>query len=342
MSVRERIKNLKRNGIIQRDSSITDPLFGVRTTSEVASIYDPKSIGLERKHVLFKGIPTKNHLDELNRFLNIHPYTHYRAFGFGKDPVIYAQFDIPNGTGSLFNELLNEVHLKIGTKNEILLNQQSMSRFTPEFENWSLDNHTWELTVFPNEPESFSHTLDEKRKEDDLIQLSYLQANLLRELTINGRVSNQTLSNIYKKSTSVISRNLKLIRNKIISNYKLLYNTKFFKLNSINLIHGSFKKTEDSYWLRWLLEQSKLPAEISLSISEKNFVIETLSSPLMNSTLYKKLWDNSERITAIHSLQIHQPDTFLYFFYPENLRTKGKWKTSRSYFIEEPLAEFST
>ncbi len=343
-TVRDRIFSMKKRGFLGGDKTFIDPVLGERTTSEVSVSYDPQSLGLIRHHVVFSKIKTPHELNQLIKVCNLHPYTHYRAGTFGDGMNLYTQFDVPPQIEADMLEFYRKISRMLDV-NYHFLTSHSKTSSIPDFSQFSLLNgwkippldQLWADFLAMDTPKPISTPSPKPKK------LTNFDASLLRELTINAKVSVKFLSNQYNRPSPSISRHLKYIRESFIERGLLIYDPSVFDLDSILLISGKFKKDAgfSSSSLRGFVSSGILPFTSTLYQNNDEFLWITTSSSTYSAQICNFVWRN----TVPDSLKISQLDRssrFSYFFYNLNYDEVDGWNIDREYVLDQPLSQLET
>lgn len=350
-TVKDRVLKMKQDGFLRPDRIIDDPIFGNRQQTEVIASYDPRCIGLERLFALFEGVNNAHTLKKILDFCDLHPYTHYRSVSYKNPLSVYVQFDIPPVISTKIQATLYKVATELEIANLLIFSCNNHYYTYPDFSTWSLFKREWDIDKESQKSSEFIDglwynylkstnveisKLDLQRNNE--YKMSPVDAKLLRELTINAKVSLKLLNREYNLTTSVLSRYLSRLKNKVINKGILLYDEAFFGMNNLQVIFGKFNKHSalDATSLITFTQQAKLPIQGNISVSNDYFVIETFASPIITTELSKFLWENTDP-NNFNSNQIHVPSTLLYYFYNENYIDKGEWRIDNDYIHNAPL-----
>ena len=163
---------------------------------------------------------------------------------------------------------------------------------------------------------------------------------LLRELTINAKVSVKALSKYYNKDASTISRRIKRIKTVLAPKAKLYYNTKMFNLVSPKILFARFKRGDgfnktSSYWF---IDSHYFKFPSTLVSAKREFIWYLNLLPPNIPDFLEFAWEHLSNV-KLYNLQIPLSNT--YFFYPENYLGGGKWNISNDWFINEPLEKLN-
>ncbi len=351
--VRNRIRYMKTSGLLRPDFEINDPLLGHRVQTEVVASYYPPSIGLQREYVIFTEIETKAQMDKLIRYCDEHPYTHYRAVTYGTGSNLYVQFDIPIDSVGKMTDANTQIAHELGIGLETLHGTGQSLEILPSFSNWSFFREEWNFAEnkladrgllmnslwedFLEFPKKYEPEYYFKAPEGKYI-MSEIESKLLRELTINAKIKLDELCKTYGRTKSVISRYISRLKEKVIYRGKLLFREEYFGMNSFQIISGEFhngsKINGDS--LMAFFRSNPLPLSGSIVTDGRRFLIEAIASPIIIAELNNFLWEKTVG-SKLKSRTTFIPKTFLYYFYPENYKGKGRWIEEREYIVDQPL-----
>ncbi len=353
--VRDRVSRLKRENFLRQDKEIIDPILGPRVQTEVEGVYSPQALGLQRIHVFFGGIPGTDAEELLLKGLEAHPYTHFQVLTFSPRLGVYAQFDIPEREIGFIKKYVKKMHEYSLFRDSHILSTNFSATSETRFEAWDRLVQDWRIIEEPDvgqDKDVFSQQFDTfcemgGGKEDLIAQnksrvrqkkakrFSELDLKLVRELTINAKLSVKTLSSFYRKDPSTISKKLKQIRQTLVPRALLYYDRSMFNLTQSLFIQGSFLSNEVRDQVLSFVKQRWFPFSSWLAVERKNFVWYVLLPPNL-------LADFLEFVNLnVRTLQVHYPQlrkSKTYFFYFKNYDfSKGEWITDPEYVIEEPL-----
>ncbi|MFX0090173.1 MAG: Lrp/AsnC family transcriptional regulator [Candidatus Hodarchaeota archaeon] len=353
-SVRTRIHTMKSKGFLRPDRTVNVPLLGERLQTEVEAQYLPSSLGLERQHVIFRGIPDRASLNVLKRICNDHPYTHYRTTAYGNNASLYTQFDIPHAISHLMQRLYQSLQDLNLFEDFIILQPQYTVKNTVDFERWNLDENKWILNpdikssattkssglefVWSNFLENRNLESPANTETPNLVRkLDKLDMLLLRELTVNSRLRLKSLAGIYGKDATTISRRIKKIKENVAPILLLYYDRSVFGLTYPQIITGNFKTGEDftSETFYGFINSGELPFECSAAIDDHSFLLYLTVPPSIASEFSEFIWDHAENMT-VFQLQLNA--SFTYYFYHENYAGKGNWKDEEDYVLNSVLS----
>ncbi len=158
---------------------------------------------------------------------------------------------------------------------------------------------------------------------------------LVRELTINAKLSVKTLSSFYKKDPSTISKKLKQTRQSLVPKALLYFDRSMFNLKQSLFIHGSFLTNSVRDQVLAFMRQKWFPFSAWIAVERKSFVWYVLLPPNLVADFLEFVNLN------VRTLQVHYPQlrkSKTYFFYFKNYDfSSGEWIANPEYVIEEPL-----
>ena len=348
-TIRKRISKLKKIGFLRPDRAIDDPLLGKRQQSEVESIYIPQRIGLLRQHVFFRKIPNNKALEKLISLCEIHPYTHYRVVTFSEGLNLYAQFDIPPTINKEMIQLYDTLHDQKLFASYSIFNTQYVGKSIINFKNWSFNFSDWNLIDhspfgYPNQLEGLWKTfLDEgdikkpKKVEPKFVhKFDLLDMKLLRELTINAKVSVSFLESQYDRDVTTISRRISNLKKKVATQSILYYDRSAFNLDYVQMISGEIN--EDTGFtpknILSFLESGYVPFDTQIVI-DKNRFIWYMHTPSTYAPMFSDFaWRYAKNVEIF---QLYSLKGRTYYFYYENYLGKQKWNDDKGYVLDIPL-----
>ncbi len=345
--IRNKINNMKSQGFLRPDSEINDPLLGKRKRTEVEAFYKPHKLGLQRIHVMVEDITDKTSLSMLFKLGDVHPYTHFRTLSYSPNMSMYYQFDIPPEAFSLHIELFEKLKKEDLFKDYWVVKTEESARSKMKFEYWDRINHSWEINnkeLTSNEFESLWASLLNDEKQMSALssfivpvlntpKLDTLDLQLLRELSINAKVSQKELSKFYKKDHTTISKRMKKFRKNDDVIAILYYNRKVFNITDSAIIKGKISGRMKKVFLNYVSKYFPFSSTVVTSNSDLMWYFSYPSGIL--SEILGFIWNKLENV-VLFNLSLNKSRT--YYFYPNNYDVeKRAWKISRDYIIEEPL-----
>lgn len=361
-SVRSRIHAMKSKGFLRDDRTINDLFLGPRKTSESTGIYQPRRLGLQRQHVLLKGISNRSAQEALKIVCDEHPYAHYYVPAYGEASSLYIQFDIPPKTLPSMKRLYNDLKKRGYFSDYFIVDELYCSICSADFSKWDAKRDVWQ--VGQKEKKWYKQSYSDfeeiwKRIEDTNVELempktepakSYefdnLDMLLLRELTINSKPvmtnisksysNNSRLNDEFKKDSTTLARRVSKLRENIVTRDLLYYDRRVFDLTYPQLISGTFtNSTFTPESLYKFISSGALPFEIMAFSDTKSFLMYTTTPPSIAPEISELLWDHAQDI-SVHQLQFDSSLT--YYFYHENY-VDGDWRADEHYVLQEPLSK---
>ncbi len=352
-AVRIRRQALKKSRFLREDATIHDAILGERRQTEIQAVYHPNKLGLLRQHVLFRNITDRKSLNSLKMLCDVHPYTHYRSVMYGQNATLYVQFDIPpairRNMQILYSSLLERGLYK---SLEVIDEKYGVSQ-KADFARWNMDDNSWTLTYQQKSSisertskiedlwEEFMRMKNKPQAEILQPALVYnfdsLDMLLLRELTINSRVTIKDLAKAYGKDASTISRRIARIRELVAPEDLLYYNYSVFDLTYAQIITGVFNKNShlDDERFYQFIKSGVLPFECKGVTDGQQFLIYLHTPPSYASDFSEFFWEHADNVEIF---QMQLGSSFTYFFYHENYLGDGMWKTDKKYVLDDPLA----
>lgn len=352
-AVRIRRHALKKSRFLREDATIHDAILGERLQTEIQAVYHPHRLGLLRQHVLFKDITDRKSLNTIKMLCDVHPYTHYRSVMYSRNATLYVQFDIPPAIRRNMQTLYSILLEKGLYKSLEVIDEKYSSSQKADFARWNMDDNSWTLTYQRKSSRSEKTSKIEDLWEEFMRMKNKPQAEvlqpamaysfdsldmlLLRELTINSRVTIKDLADIYGKDASTISRRIARIRELVAPNDLLYYNYSVFDLTYAQIITGLFKEgshlNDESFYQ--FIKSGVLPFECKGVTDGEQFLIYLHTPPSYASDFSEFFWEHADNVEIF---QMQLGGSFTYFFYHENYLGEAKWKTDRKYILDDPLA----
>ncbi len=325
-TVRARIARLKADGVLRGDETYTDPVLGERKRTEVVGIYDPAKIGLFRVHVIFQDIPSHKAWQTINNLLDSHPYTYYKVSGFDRGMNIYSQFDLPLSTLEIFEDWIRKKNEGVNCDRVLIFSPRFFLNTEDQLTNWDAETHSWKYEI-PAFTDCDGHHHQTSPYSVEQVQMKMLDLNLLRELTINGKVHQRDILPSYDVDQSTLSRRIARLRKAgVIQRFNLIYNRSVFNLDSVFLIWGRHDR------MGCFIERiSDFPFLSNLSFDPTgNFLWHIHCPTTVAGDLFRELFNIGE----VHMMTIQQSTGLRYYFYPRN-HTGKNWITDREYICPD-------
>ncbi len=348
-TVRSRIYRMKQGGVLRADREIEVPLLGKRIQTELEAIYIPQHLGLLRQHVLFHNVPNARSLNALLAFCEAHPYTHYRAVAYGNGTMLYAQFDIPPEISREMQRLYQILEDAQLFDYFQILKTEFVGKSKVDLAKWDYRNKEWLLNEGNSFPRKFSIIdLWEKFLREGKIspiekvqpriqsKMDSLDMLLLREITVNAKISVKFLSQVYQKDMGTISRRLKALREKVALGSILYYDPSLFDIEYYQLIIGKFSPGNDfsAESLLSFLKSGYLPFESTVAIDGDLFMWYISSPASLASSFTDFIWQNA---ASFQVFQLNLSRARTYYFYHENYKGNKEWRTDADWVLNEPL-----
>jgi len=327
-TAKKRINDLKSRGVIRTP----------------VAIYNFRTLGLQRLAVIW-SLKTTDDLLLMEKFCDIHPYTHYRVRGYGNGYILFAQFDVPQKTIPLMKELVTA--LEKDYSNTVILLQSSGYR-VESFPNlnyyditqdiWYFDWTEW-LDLFNDQPETLPS--QDHYETIDLTEFKPIDFEILREVTKNPGIKqvdlmhqfNLTRTNAHLKYNSVFKNLISSVRARFDRILFDLVNTRVFWIPNPN--------EKNTNKLFNLIKHSPPPFRFGLDILQPEGCL-FWGGDLPNyheHQLAFSIWKLFQTFNT-YTLDISVNTSMIYWFYPNNFDFGTHyWKTDREYVVEKPLEE---
>jgi DNA-binding Lrp family transcriptional regulator len=336
-TIKNWIADLKNQGILRDSSEYEDPVLGLRHKTDVAAQIKYKELGLARVVYILTGINTKKNLYELVKRFEDHPYTYYQVSGFLNGPIIYVIFNVPYNAINILNHYIEFLrdHKHFFTEFFELVNPKAEST----------DDQVLKLFNSASIDTSFLNNLEESLNRSDLEnnskeyefqntgppKLDKINLLLLRELTINGKISPSELVNYPEYSNldrSTLARRLKSVQKDLISEFVLMYNRGFIGNEGVNLIWG--KSSYNLHFkIRQFLTEGHFPYQSTFYFDNSKYLWYIFAPSIVNTSIAESL------LPYVNSINLANLNTFTnkrYYFYPHNYDlVNGSWKIDEEY-----------
>ena len=345
-TVADRISNMKEKNVLRPDGIYHDSTRNMsRPTSEVIGAYSPTSLGLERIHVLFKHIASSKDYELLFDFCDSHPYTHYIARLFGAGVTLYSQFDIPKGTFQLHKDTFKQLVREFATGSDLeIFRDPTEANAIPNYQkarNFEWDNSVntiEELWVNFLEKRQFNpFSLPEEGKPFDNID-----AELIRELTINGKTKITDLTDHFNLNKSTLSRRVSKIREHYISSARLVFGTSADKLlgfNNTQIVTGTFLKDSPltgDLFLKFIQSDNIFPFDAFVTVDNNRFFLYTRASIGLAGDFMQFLYENTD-VFELNQYQFYVRKSITYPFYHGNYDQDSGFRTDEEYIKNKEL-----
>lgn len=337
---------LHSSGVLRKHREIQDPVLpgGKRLQTEVEGRYSPKRLGLVRQDLVFFDFPNSAAVERFFRICDFHPYTHYRTIYLDNGMNAYAQFDVPLEARSIMDQFYGMIQKELGMESFLKVEDERMSQSRLDLSYWSSPNE-WDFSVFgPGSIEELWEGLPgisyyEVREMDPfLTKLDSLDFFLIRELTVNGKVRPVDIAKHYERDASTISRRMTKIEENVMTNPVLQYDRKIFDITVPLLITGDAGSAEEINRFHSLLDSNLLPFRSFMRSEKSKFIHVAWLPPSIAGEYGYFLWEKFKNI-KFSFLYLSEQYSWVYPFYNLNFDFENKrWKTSKSYLVDEPLA----
>ncbi len=340
-AVKERINRMKNSDLIKSDTVINDEVFlAERVVTEVEVRYKPQKIGLTRQHVIFQNINSAHSFELLKKFCDEHPYTHFRSDIYGHGLALYTQFDIPEDINNLMSTVYETLSQKLGI-NYTMLTETNSTEGTPNLLKFDPLNGGWksERRIKSIIEHEFNKASENEISSNgvQVYNMSNLDAKLLREMTINGKVAITNLAKYHGVNKSTISRRVKNLKDNVIDGGMLLYDREVFGMNAFSTIIGKFTDEKSMNKVANFIKSKSLPITIRMARDNMlNFNIYLVGSSIHSIDFKRVLWTLSEP-SSFYSYQMDTANFMSYYFYHKNYDEREKWNISEEYVLDQPL-----
>jgi DNA-binding Lrp family transcriptional regulator len=308
------------------------------------AVYNINTLGLQRITVIW-SIKNFNNLILLEKFCDIHPYTHYRVRGYGNGFVLFAQFDIPPKSISLMNELieaLEEEKYVIAT--EFLESSGYQIEAFPDLNFYDLQQNKWHfdwdewLGLFDDQPETLPTPESQKIKLEEWKPIDF---KILRELTKNPEIKQAELMRLFNLTRTHIHHKYNLVFKNLISNVRSRFDRFLFNLVNTRLFWIPNPSKEKTSKFFNLIDNAPPPFRFGIDVLKQNgFLFWGGALPSFHEhQLAMSIWKLFQSFNT-YTLDTSENASMIYWFFPENFDFDSHyWKTDQIYFLEKPLEE---
>ncbi len=328
-TAKKRLTDLKSRGVIRTP----------------VAIYDIRALGLQRLSIMW-SIKTVDDLLLLEKFCDIHPYTHYRARGYGNGYVLFAQFDVPHDIIPLMNELIETLEKENDSVSTDLF--QSSGYRAESFSNlrfynlnqnmWTFDWTSW-LELIDNQPDNLPPQDDSKPTE--LSEWTRIDFEILRELTKDPEIKQSELMRKFNLTRTNTHVRYNTIFDKLISSVRCRFDRILFNLVNARLFWIPHSKEKKINQLYNLMKASPPPFNFGMDIlEEKGLLFWGVALPTFHEhQLASSIWKLFQDFNT-YTLDTSIDRSIVYWFYPANFDFDTHyWKIDREYVVEKPLEE---
>jgi len=291
-------------------------------------------------------------LERIERFCEIHPYTLYRARVYGGNHRgILIQFRQPHTTFPHLQTAL-EIMKREGLVTSIrelptLRSIYGSTHSTPLLKAWDPERMVWVFdwqSWWQTEPDLGTRetsSVTDNRKDSQLLDLDYLDAQILQALTSDARRKNIDIirsigldpqeGSIQQK----VSKKIKRLK-AAIESYRVFINWTFFDVyNTPMIIARADSETTDRLIAK--LKDGEFPFSSSIRKTTEGFVWFARLPSAHFSELVSLVW----RIADSYELLIMDyRHSQTYGLWAETLdKEREGWKTGREFCLEKPLKE---
>jgi hypothetical protein len=340
-------ESLVKNGVLRARHNHYDPELpgNIRELTDVEGRYRPEALGLKRMQVILYGLVNRE-MERVIEYCNKHPYTHYQIFAISSSLNVYLQFDIPIGSDSEFFNFLEYIKVDLKITHYKLFEAEWSNSNDIDLSRWDQEAG-WVFSVFNKNDEdsminiwkrlqeqvnSDTVIFDNKQEKKNIInQLDKLDLLLLRELTLNAKISPKTLSQNYDKSIPTLSRRINRLEKEVLGKPILQYDRAQFDINNTQLIVGEMADKLQITRLQKLLSEETFPFRYLLSINRNEYILILWTPPNIAAELSLFFWQISKKF-EVHQLVFSDGLTWVYPFYHKNYDfNKKTWKINLEY-----------
>ncbi|MFX1254085.1 MAG: winged helix-turn-helix transcriptional regulator [Promethearchaeota archaeon] len=311
------------------------------------AIYSNELLGLRRMSFIWT-LESRKDLSFMEKFCDIHPYTHYRCRGYGRGFILFTQFDVPPEVIPQMNELSTLLQEERYVRDITTLESSGARLETfPDLQYFDLDAREW---VFDwNEWLSLilqqSETLTSKTSTPSLSldEWDPIDFQILRNLTANAETKQADLMREFDLSRTETHRRYSKVFENLISSVRLSYNRILFDLVNTHLFWVRHPDKAQLHRFFNLMGSSPPPFRMGLDILKQDgFFLWAGAVPSIHEHhLAFSLWQLFGTFET-YTLDTSIGNSMLYWFYPNNFDFDTHyWRTDREYTIDQPLKELN-
>ncbi|MHA2501248.1 MAG: hypothetical protein ACXAE3_00040 [Candidatus Kariarchaeaceae archaeon] len=358
-TVSDRIESMKSRKILRSDTNEPDVrihrdtgefYYVDRKKTEVIGTYSPASIGLTRVNAIFHRFQSLNDLNLMIRFVRDHNYTHYYAPLYGKGVSLFVQFDIPP------NSLQHHLQA-FGDLQREIIDFESFSIYPDLFEARSESDLEAQINTqhaLSTDTNYIASMWDSFLENDSMTvtqplqtqEFDNLDAELIREITINAKVNLTNLTEYYKRDKSTLSRRIKKIKNHFVDRALLVYDYQSDRLHGFqnnHIITGRFTPGSDlttETFSKFINSDVILPFHSFTVVNDDRFLLYIRSSVGATANLMQFLLDKTE-ISDLNQGQYYLSQAITYPYWYGNYDENEGYNDSKEYIRDEPIRNIS-
>lgn len=329
-TAKRRVTDLKARGIIR----------------EPVGVYNIDNLNLNRISILW-SLENPNQLAQMEKFCDLHPYTHFRARGYGSGFILFTQFNVPLEITPLIKELRVILKEKGCCVDSQLLESSGrrvetfseLDFFDPNIGQWYFDWNNW-IDSFLHQPERIS--LPEPAERILLETWDLTDFKILRMLTANTEIKQAEIMRELKLTRTETHRRYNRVFENLISGVRLSYDRTLFDLVDTQLFLVKNIDERKSCQFYHLMKSIPPPFRMGLDIlKDESFYLWSKALPSNHGQqLVFSLW---KIFNSFETYILDSNEAILYWFYPDNFDFEHHyWKTSRKYVVDDPITALET
>ncbi len=301
-----------------------------------------KAIGLEYFGVICE-ISKAGDIKRIEKLVDVHPYTQYRARCFGKQNGLFLQFRIPAGTKPLLIELLDELQNMnyLGGYTQLPPEKEPPVYTTLSIKGWNPTKMSWDFD-WDRWLESKIRKRDviiEKQKGNALEWIMKKDVHIIHEVMGGARRKNlEIIQALNRKGVDItpqtFSRRYKMIQQECFNGYRTNFDPTIFDVyNSVIITGNGDRKCLRN--LRDRLVSNPIPFASTLRVSDDHLFwylrLQSLHLSNVLARLHGALDDMSVYVLDYSS-------SLAYYVWPEAFDgEQRRWKTGHAFIVDEPL-----
>ncbi|MFX1335830.1 MAG: winged helix-turn-helix transcriptional regulator [Promethearchaeota archaeon] len=328
-TAKRKLKDLKSRGVIRTP----------------VALYNARNLALQRLTVIW-SLETIDDLTWMEKFCDIHPYTHYRGRGYANGFILFAQFDVPPEAVPLMNEVMEILSKETYfIKSSFLLSSGYQAESFPNLNFYDPLQNKWNFTwvewlrLLTDQNDYLPSFSDSKRIS--LEKWDPIDFKILREITKNPEIKQAELMRLFNLTRTNTHIKYNLVHDNLISSVRSRFDRILFNLVNTRVfwVPTSDKKTTNRFFN--LITESPPPFRFGMDILQNNgFLLWGGALPsFQEHQLAFSIWKLFQSFNA-YTLDTSVNASTIYWFYPENFDfTTHYWKIDRQYVLEKPLEE---
>ncbi|MHA1464537.1 MAG: Lrp/AsnC family transcriptional regulator [Candidatus Heimdallarchaeaceae archaeon] len=309
--------------------------------------YNQSSLGFTR-YIFVSTVANIADLEILEKILDNHPYTIYRARFYGSTLGIFSMFDYPEKNNMLLKKFFVSLKAEKIVKDFTEFKSEGIGKsLSLDLNRINLSNLLWEVDwdKFSEELYNVKKAELPSRKESVLEQLRSLDFEILRLLTYNGDLTQRDIAAKLNVEPTAIWRRIKVLEEKVITGYRALINRRFFNLTSNKIIFMACKDEKKIVhcFNVFTSEKTRPPFRFSIDIlrdhKDKKLLMLYASLPQYHEAQLIYTLSKTSKL-VVHDIDTIGEHGMSYSFYDGNFDSNSKsWKIDEEYIVTKPIKQ---